>query len=279
MWRRWRSNRRCGPWPVHPVQASAPAPDQIAQAAQVLEAAKTPIILAGHGAARHQAQEALIQFSEKLKIPVATTFHGKGVFPDDHPNALGTMGFMVHDYVNFGFDQADVIVSVGYELQEFAPARINPQGDKQIIHLHRFPAMVDAYYDVTVEVQGDIPAALDGAGRQGLPQARLGRRRAANPLPAAGGTGARPAGRVLSGEAPASGGGYPRRPGTGGHRPGGQRRGQDVDGPPLSHLSAQHLPGLERAVHHGVCPARGAWGSSWPIPAARCWRSWETAAF
>ena len=70
------------------------------------------------------------------------------------------MGFMVHDYVNFGFDQADVIVSVGYELQEFPPARLNPTGDKKIIHLHGFPATVDAYYNVAVEVQGDISAAL-----------------------------------------------------------------------------------------------------------------------
>ena len=161
------------PLPVHPAQASAPAPAQIAQAAAVLEAAQTPIILAGHGAARHQAQEALIHFSEKLQIPVATTFHGKGVFPDDHPNALGTMGFMVHDYVNFGFDQADVIVTVGYELQEFPPARINPTGDKQIIHLHRFPAVVDVDYNVTVEVQGDIPAALTALAARVSPKPGL----------------------------------------------------------------------------------------------------------
>ena len=148
------------PLSVHPAHAEAPSLAQIAQAAAVLEAAKNPIVLAGHGAARQQAQEALIRFSERLKIPVATTFHGKGVFPDDHPYALGTMGFMVHDYVNFGFDQADVIVTVGYELQEFAPVRINPQGDKQIIHLHRFPAVVDANYNVAVDVQGDILAAL-----------------------------------------------------------------------------------------------------------------------
>jgi hypothetical protein len=56
------------------------------------------------------------------------TFHGKGVFPDDHPHALGAVGFMSHDYVNFGFDAAYVIVSVGYELQEFDPVRINPAG-------------------------------------------------------------------------------------------------------------------------------------------------------
>ncbi len=161
------------PLVVHPVHAQAPALDQIAQAARVLESAKAPIILAGHGAARHQAQEALIHFAEKLRIPVATTFHGKGVFPDDHPNALGTMGFMVHDYVNFGFDQADVIVSVGYELQEFAPAWMNPQGDKQIIHLHRFPAMVDAYYNVTAEVVGDISAALSALAAQVSPKPGL----------------------------------------------------------------------------------------------------------
>jgi acetolactate synthase-1/2/3 large subunit len=161
------------PLPAHPVHAEAPSRAQIAQAAKVLEAAKSPIILAGHGAARHRAQEALIRFSEKLRIPVATTFHGKGVFPDDHPHALGAMGFMVHDYVNFGFDQADVIVTVGYELQEFAPVRINPQGDKQIIHLHRFPAMVDANYNVTVEVQGDIPAALTALAARVSPKPGL----------------------------------------------------------------------------------------------------------
>jgi acetolactate synthase-1/2/3 large subunit len=161
------------PLSIHPAHAEAPSPTQIAQAAALLEAAKSPIVLAGHGAARHQAQEALISFSDRLKIPVATTFHGKGVFPDDHPYALGTMGFMVHDYVNFGFDQADVIVTVGYELQEFSPVRINPRGDKQIIHLHRFPAMVDANYNVAVDVQGDIPAALTALAARVSPKPGL----------------------------------------------------------------------------------------------------------
>ena len=158
------------PLRAHPAPAEAPAPGQIERAAAVLAAAQAPIILAGHGAARHQTQEALVSFSEKLRIPVATTFHGKGVFPDDHPHALGAMGFMVHDYVNFGFDQADAIISVGYELQEFSPTRINPQADKQIIHLHRFPAVVDTHYGVTVDVTGDIPGALDALAAKSAPK-------------------------------------------------------------------------------------------------------------
>jgi acetolactate synthase-1/2/3 large subunit len=68
---------------------------------------------------------------------------------------------MSHDYVNFGFDEADVIISVGYELQEFDPVRINPKGNKQIIHLSRVPAEVDANYDVEVGIQADIGQTLD----------------------------------------------------------------------------------------------------------------------
>jgi acetolactate synthase-1/2/3 large subunit len=127
----------------------------------VLNSSRRPVVLAGHGAARTGAADALRRFSEQLGLPVATTFHGKGVFPDDHPHALGAVGFMSHDYVNFGFDDADVLVCVGYELQEFDPVRINPGGDKRILHLSRFPAEVDAHYDVEVGVQADISRTLD----------------------------------------------------------------------------------------------------------------------
>jgi acetolactate synthase I/II/III large subunit len=149
-----------------PLNVNVPRPDlpsatQIERAAAVLNAAERPIVLAGHGAARARAAAALVRFAGELGLHVATTFHGKGVFPDDHPLALGAVGFFAHDYVNFGFDEADVIVSVGYELQEFDPARINPGRDKRIVHLSRFPAEVDASYDVEVGVQADIGATLD----------------------------------------------------------------------------------------------------------------------
>ena len=86
---------------------------------------------------------------------------------------------MRHDYVNFGFDQADVIVAVGYELQEFDPVRINPHGDKKIIHIHRFPAEVDRHYEVEVGLQSDIRRTLDaladavGALRAALAEQRI----------------------------------------------------------------------------------------------------------
>jgi acetolactate synthase I/II/III large subunit len=149
------------PLDVNTPRPDEPSPSQIARAAEVLDRAVRPIVLAGHGAARSGAAGALRRFSELLGLPVATTFHGKGVFADDHPNALGAVGFMSHDYVNFGFDEADVIISVGYELQEFDPVRINPSGKTRIIHLSRVPAEVDRHYDVEVGVQADIGRTLD----------------------------------------------------------------------------------------------------------------------
>ena len=149
------------PLPVNVPRPDEPSPGQVERAAALLRAARTPVVLAGHGAARAGAGPALRRFAETLGIPVATTFHGKGVFPDDHPLALGAVGFMRHDYVNFGFDRADLIIAVGYELQEFDPVRINPRGDTKIIHVHRFPAEVDAHYDVAVGLHSDIGRSLD----------------------------------------------------------------------------------------------------------------------
>ena len=149
------------PLPRNVVRAEAPAFRQVARAVDILREAKRPVVLAGHGAARGDATEALIRFSEEYGIQVANTFHGKGVMPDDHPNSIGTLGFMRHDYVNFGFDNADVIIAVGYELQEFDPVRINPNSDKKVIHIHRFPAEVDMHYPVDVGIIGDISASLD----------------------------------------------------------------------------------------------------------------------
>ncbi|MEO3791796.1 acetolactate synthase large subunit [Nonomuraea sp. B10E15] len=152
------------PLPVNVVRPQDPSAAQIARAAEVLDGARRPIVLAGHGATRAGASQALVRFSERLGLPVATTFNGKGVFPDDHWHALGAVGFMRHDYVNFGFDEADVLISVGYELQEFDPVKINPLRDKKIIHIHRFPAEVDDHYPVAVGVHGDVARSLDALG-------------------------------------------------------------------------------------------------------------------
>src|ERR1039457_4311226 len=69
------------------VQAHHPGPalqEQIERAAPLLSQARQPIIMAGNGAVRARAGEALVEFAEKLNIPVATTFMGKGIISDRH---------------------------------------------------------------------------------------------------------------------------------------------------------------------------------------------------
>jgi acetolactate synthase-1/2/3 large subunit len=70
----------------------------------------------------------------------------------------------VKDYANFGFDRADVVVAVGYDLVEYSPIRWNPGGDKQIVHIHRSVAEVDAHYSLAVGIQGSITESLDEIG-------------------------------------------------------------------------------------------------------------------
>lgn len=148
------------PLSARPTHHAGPDAQQIRAAVDLIRAAENPIVLAGHGVARGHASAELRALVEALNVPVATTFQGKGVIPDSHPNALGVVGFMRHDYENFAFDAADLVIAVGYELQEFAPARINPRHDKRIIHVNRFAQDEDAAYQIDVNIESDIPTAL-----------------------------------------------------------------------------------------------------------------------
>lgn len=148
--------------PIGPGNAvnTYPAPEQIQQAAELLRNARYPVILAGHGVARTKSSDALTALATRYQVPVATTFMGKGVISDKSPHALGVMGFMRHDYENFAFDKADVILAIGYELQEFAPERMNPHADKKIIHINTFSADTDEHYRVDVSIESDIAQAI-----------------------------------------------------------------------------------------------------------------------
>lgn len=154
------------PLSISPTSHPAPDEKQIEQAVTLISQAKKPIILAGQGIARNHAEQALLALCKQLNIPVATTFMAKGVITDRHPNALGVVGFMRHDYENFAFDSADLIIAIGYELQEFAPARINPNGDKKIIHINTFAEDIDADYQITVNIVADISKAIKALTQQ-----------------------------------------------------------------------------------------------------------------
>lgn len=146
-----------------------PAADRVKAAADVISAARQPIILAGNGVIRSQAWKQLGEFAEKLNIPVANTFMAKGVIPFKHPMALGSVGLQAADYVNCGFSKADVIICIGYDLVEYHPHLWHPTRDRKIIHIDSLPAEVDSAYDIEVGVTGDIKHSLLRIGELATP--------------------------------------------------------------------------------------------------------------
>ena len=144
------------PKPTHLM----PADDTIDEAISIIREAKRPVILAGNGVTRAHAQDRLRELAELLNVPVATTFEGKGVFSDKLPNALGVVGFMHKDYENFAFDTADLIIAIGFSIQQFDPKKINPNDDKTIIHINTFSEDTDAHYSTALNIMGDISATL-----------------------------------------------------------------------------------------------------------------------
>jgi len=88
---------------------------ELEYAAEIIASAQRPIALAGNGAIRAHASQALRAFVEKTGIPVAETFMAKGLLDYEDPKALGTVGLQSRDYAMAGFDDADVVIAIGYE--------------------------------------------------------------------------------------------------------------------------------------------------------------------
>ena len=132
----------------------------IAQAVEIIAGARSPIILAGNGAVRKRAAQQLRRLAHKAGIGVVNTFMGKGAVPRNDPHCLFTIGLQARDHVNAALDAADVVISVGYDLVEYAPHFWNKKGGKKIVHIDFWPAEIDEDYAVTIDIEADIADAL-----------------------------------------------------------------------------------------------------------------------
>jgi len=146
--------------PVNPEPLRA----QVDRAIEIIGKARRPVVLAGNGVVRGRAHESVRQFAKRLNIPVAHTFMGKGIVPDSDPLSLYTLGSQARDYVSRVFEQADVVIALGYDFVEYAPCFWNPDRDKRVVHVDMSPAEVDAHYIVEVGVLGDIGLSLEQIG-------------------------------------------------------------------------------------------------------------------
>ena len=150
--------------PIIPIKVRRPAADHkaIAQAVELISQAKNPIILAGNGAIRKRAAAQLSRLAQNTGIGVVNTFMGKGAISMNDPHCLYTMGLGSGDYNNLAFDDADLVISCGYDLVEYSPSAWNRanQDAKKIIHIDFWEAEVDKDYQPDIEIVGDLADAL-----------------------------------------------------------------------------------------------------------------------
>jgi acetolactate synthase-1/2/3 large subunit len=118
-------------------------------------------VLAGNGCVRTRVSRQLNRFIDQTGIYAAMTFMGKGAISDRHPQSLYAAGLGARDHVQGAFEQADLVIAIGYDLVEWHPSRWNTGTAKKVLHLDFEPAEVDTAYRPDVEVVGDLAGALE----------------------------------------------------------------------------------------------------------------------
>jgi acetolactate synthase-1/2/3 large subunit len=141
--------------------SSDPHPLQIKKAAELLVKAERPLILAGGGVTISNASPELLQLAELLMAPVATTFMGKGTFPEIHPLSLGSIGMHGNPAANKLLLETDVLLAVGTRFSDRSTARLDsfcPVAKK--IHIDIDAAEIGKNIAVDVPIVGDAKKSL-----------------------------------------------------------------------------------------------------------------------
>jgi len=140
---------------------SNPHPLQIRKAAELLAEAERPVILAGGGVISGNAADELLTVSELLLAPVATTFMGKGAFPEIHPLSIGNIGMHGNPLANKLLLEADVMLAVGTRFSDRATGNTDtfcPEAKK--IHVDIDAAEIGKNIDVDIPIVADAKKAL-----------------------------------------------------------------------------------------------------------------------
>ena len=146
-----------------PSRAARPtvSPEELDHAAEILNTAKRPLILAGRGVTLSGATGLLADFVEKTQIPVAMTLLGIGGFPASHPLNLGMMGMHGEAWVNQAIQNADVLLALGMRFDDRVvgdPKKFAPAARK--IHVEIDPSEVNKIVQVEVALIGDLAGSL-----------------------------------------------------------------------------------------------------------------------
>jgi acetolactate synthase-1/2/3 large subunit len=137
-------------------------PDAIRRAAEILSAAKRPVLYVGHGAVISQAGKAVIRLAEKLRCPIVNTLLGKGAADETHPLHLGMLGMHGTAYANKAVDGCDCIMAIGARWDDRITGNLDEFCvDAAKIHIDIDPAEFGKMLIADVAIAGDARLVLD----------------------------------------------------------------------------------------------------------------------
>ncbi len=126
--------------------------------------AQRPILMIGGGIIYADASQALIEFAEKLDIPVVQTFMGLGVLPSDHPLSLGMLGMHGARYTNLVLEECDLVVGLGVRFDDRATGRVAEFCPKAtIIHVDIDHSEIDKIIPSALAIRADVGEVLHTA--------------------------------------------------------------------------------------------------------------------
>jgi acetolactate synthase-1/2/3 large subunit len=134
---------------------------QVRLAADMINSAQKPLIMAGHGILLSGAELEFREFVEKTGVPVAFTLLGQSSFPESHPLALGLMGMHGHRHVNAALGDCDLLINIGARFDDRATGKIAGFApNAKVIHVDIDPAEIGKNVRTDVPVVGDAREAL-----------------------------------------------------------------------------------------------------------------------
>lgn len=134
---------------------------QIRESIKLLAGAKKPLIMAGNGVIMADASEELRAFAERTRIPVITTLHGIGAFPEDHPLSIGMPGMHGWVHVNRAIQECDVLFNIGGRFDDRVTGKASTFApNAQVIHVDIDPSEIGKNVKVDVPVVGDARMVL-----------------------------------------------------------------------------------------------------------------------
>jgi acetolactate synthase I/II/III large subunit len=134
---------------------------QIEMAADLLNKAKQPFMLIGHGILISKAEKEVGLLTEKAGIPVGSTLHGLSAMPYDHPMYVGMLGMHGNYGPNILTNKADVILAVGMRFDDRVTGRLEDYAKQaKIIHIDIDPAELNKNIPADVPIVADAKDAL-----------------------------------------------------------------------------------------------------------------------